>query len=70
MVQKYKVLNAENSSGEVTEGQIVYELMKHDYGLASDDTRFTGIQHISVTHDVNGDYPSFTIPVAHLEEVV
>ena len=50
-------------------GTIVYSLSGHDYGLAADDTRFSGIPHTSVTLDPTGDYPSFTIQTADLEEI-
>lgn len=50
-------------------GKIVYSLKYHDYGLASDDTRYTGIEHKSVTFSENGDYPSFTIPTYLLKEI-
>lgn len=48
-------------------GTIVYALKAYDYGLSSDDTHSTGIEHISVTENENGGYPFFTIPVADLE---
>ena len=50
-------------------GTIVYKQKYHDYGLASDDTRITGVEHISVTLNSDGDYPGFTIPRYQLEEV-
>jgi hypothetical protein len=50
-------------------GTVVYDLVGHDYGLASDDTRVTGKEHTSVTLKPDGGYPSFTIPVDDLEEV-
>lgn len=50
-------------------GTIVYDSRKHDYGLANDDTRYTGIPHISVTLDENGDYPVFTVAEHDLEQV-
>lgn len=50
-------------------GTLVYERNSWDYGLASDDTRFTGVEHISVTLKSNGDYPGFTIPKQDLEEL-
>lgn len=50
-------------------GAIVYKLMKHDFGLARDDTNMTGMEHVSVTLNRDGDYPSFTIPVDYLSEV-
>ena len=43
-------------------GAVVYDLTKHDYGLARDDTNHTGVPHVSVTMKEDGDYPSFTIP--------
>lgn len=51
-------------------GVIVYDLRRVDYGLASDDTRFTGIEHVSVTLDPNGDYPAFTVPKTGLRKIV
>lgn len=48
-------------------GDIVFRPGLCDYGLASDDTRLTGIDHICVSH-VN-DYPLFTVPVRDVEEV-
>lgn len=63
MSKKYQVIQGENI------GKFVYSLKYHDYGLASDDTRHTGIEHVSVTFDKTGDYPSFTIPKHFLKEV-
>ena len=51
-------------------GTLVYPLKMHDYGLASDDTRATGIEHISVTQDPTGGYPSITATYDDLEEVL
>lgn len=50
-------------------GDFVYECFGYDYGLASDDTRATGIPHRSVTLSRFGAYPSFTIPEEALEPV-
>lgn len=55
-------------SGEHVKGTVVYSLKGYDYGLASDDTRITGVQHISVTLKSDGDYPSFTIATHKLEK--
>lgn len=49
-------------------GDIVYPIRGHDYGLASDDEWATGIPHRSVTLDRAGGYPSFTVPVPHLDQ--
>lgn len=43
-------------------GTVVYRPKGWDYGSANDDTRMTGIEHISVTLSADGDYPFFTIP--------
>ncbi|WP_043159310.1 hypothetical protein [Bradyrhizobium sp. Ai1a-2] len=51
-------------------GTIVFDFLQHDYDLASDDSRLTGVEHVSVTLDPNGGRPSFTIPAADLREVV
>ncbi len=52
---------------DVPAGTICFEARGHDYGCSSDDTRFSGIQHISVTLDPEGGYPFFTVPVRDLE---
>jgi hypothetical protein len=50
-----------------TAGTIVYECLDHDYGLAKNDSRQTGIEHISVTLNKYGEGPFFTVPVRDLE---
>lgn len=65
-MSKYKVRADYN--GLVT-GTVVYDARKYDYGLANDDTKITGIHHISVTEDAGGDYPFVTIPVGLLQEL-
>jgi hypothetical protein len=55
---------------EVPAGTIVYEIRGHDYGLASNDTHATGIEHISVTLKADGDYPFFTVPLEDLEDLI
>lgn len=68
--KKYVVLVDRTIRNEVCvkRGDFVYKQKYHDYGLASDDTRMTGIEHVSVTLNENGDYPGFTIPRSHLAE--
>lgn len=63
------LLKTDNKHGlsHAKAGDVVYSLRFPDYGLASDDTRMTGIEHRSVTLDPDGGYPSFTHPVAELE---
>ena len=51
----------------VPAGTMVYEFRYTDYGLANDDTRATGVEHVSVTLDAEGKWPSFTVPKSHLE---
>lgn len=50
-------------------GEIVYRFNGYDYGCSSDDTRLLGKEHISVTHDPNGDIPFFTIERDSLQEI-
>ena len=68
-MKKYKIIRADRAAGEVEVGKFVYDSAGHDYGLASDDTQATGIQHVSVTLNENGDYPFFTIPLEDLTVV-
>lgn len=48
-------------------GDVVYDLVLHDYGLARDDTVAFGVLHKSVTLHPGGVYPGFTVPDADLE---
>ena len=49
-------------------GTVVYACQLCDYGLSSDDTRMTGIEHTNVTLREDGGYPAFTIPRHLLRE--
>ena len=72
MAKAYRVLRVSTACGarhELKPGDVVYALHKYDYGLASDDTRATGVDHISVSKSPEGDYPSWTIAERDLEEV-
>jgi len=64
MSQSYKLRVARN---DVPAGTVVYKSTRYDYGLASDDTRYTGVEHISVTLKEDGDYPFFTVPKHNLQ---
>lgn len=65
------VIRSDRAQGDsVRNGEIVYRLQFNDYGLASDDTHYTGIEHISVTYKDDGNYPSFTIPLEDLAPCV
>ena len=63
------LLKTDNTHGlpNAKAGDVVYSLRYADYGLASEDSRKTGVQHRSVTLDPDGGYPSFTHPVSQLE---
>lgn len=63
---KYKTLKARFGNPA---GTIVYDCTGCDYGCSSDDTRCTGVMHVSVTLDPTGDYPFFTIAYRDLEVV-
>jgi hypothetical protein len=49
-------------------GTIVY-VAYYDYGLAQDDTNYTGEEHISVTLKPDGGYPFFTVPLYYLKKI-
>lgn len=49
-------------------GTICYRLSMWDYGVAGDDSRRYGTDHISMTLDPRGNYPGFTVPTYLLEE--
>ncbi len=50
-------------------GTTVYTFSNYAYGLIADDQEATGLPHVAVTLDPNGDYPFFTVPHRDLEEV-
>ena len=66
---KYTIIRADRAASEQVAGTVVYDATGYDYGCSSDDTRETGIQHVSVTLNENGDYPFFTIPREDLQAV-
>ena len=68
-MRKYRVLKDSRLEKRAKTGTIVYDLRWSDTGISGSDTRNTGIKHISVTLDENGDYPFFTIPVTDLEKI-
>lgn len=58
-----KIINSDRAtSSKVKVGDIVYICTKPDYGCASQDSFYRGLNYISVTYDKNGSYPFFTIP--------
>jgi hypothetical protein len=68
-VASYRLLKDSQIKPTVKAGQVVFDCIKHDYGCAADDTRFTGVAHQSVTLDPSGDYPFFTVPTCDLERL-
>ncbi len=60
MSTRYMVMRADRASGPAKMGQTLYA-GNCDYGCASDDTRDTGIEHISLSESETGS-PTFTIP--------
>ncbi len=66
--QAFAMLNDSKRMPTAVKGATVYACF-YDYGLANDDTRATGIPHISVTLDPEGGNPFFTVPVADLEAI-
>ena len=52
---------------EYPAGTVVYRFHGADYGLAGEDRRATGVEHMSVTLSPSGDYPFFTVPVTDVE---
>lgn len=57
---KFRVI-AEHPNAEV--GDVVYRCVYPDYGITADDQRITGVEHVAVTFNDDGDYPCFTLPV-------
>lgn len=59
---RYTLLADSKIEPAAVKGTVAYECAKYDYGSASDDTRITGIKHISLSLKEDGDYPFFTHP--------
>lgn len=66
---RYRLLRDAATNETAVAGTIVYPCAMPDYGLADDDTRMTGIRHVSVTLNPDGDYPFFTVPENNIERV-
>jgi hypothetical protein len=69
MSARYRMLRNSDLEPKAVAGTVVYASAKHDYGLADDDTRITGVRHISVTLNSDGDYPFFTVPEGNVERL-
>lgn len=64
VVLKDRILNGEAFAKA---GDIVFRASGYDYGLARDDSWYTGKPHISVTKNADGSGPSFTIAEEDIE---
>lgn len=69
MARKFQLLSNSSIESVGTIGRTVYACTGCDYGCASDDTRLTGVEHISVTLKEDGSYPFFTHPKHLLKEI-
>jgi hypothetical protein len=69
MGQPYRIVRADRAASPVNVGDTVWYCRGHDYGCANDDSRATGIHHVSVTLKSDGDYPFFTIPREDIAEL-
>lgn len=68
-IDKYKMLRDSKVNPDIKAGDTVYELIFNDYGLASDHSRFSGFECMSVTLSPDGDYPGFVVPLHDLERI-
>lgn len=67
MVKKYKLIRRDRASIKIPDHvEYVYDFLGCDYGCANDDSRMTGIEHMSVSFNERGQF--FTIPILDLEE--
>lgn len=66
MTQAFK-LKTDSTIADAKAGTIVYKAAGFDFGLAADDTRFTGVEHVSVSLRRGGAIPTFTHPLRDLE---
>lgn len=69
MPQAFVLLTDSKIEPAAKKGVTVYSCVKPDYGSANDDTRMTGVPHISLTLNASGDYPFFTHAFKDLEKV-
>ena len=66
-MSKYRLLRDSIHEPKAKTGTVVYSIKWSDAGLASADTRLTGIRHRTVTLNEDGDYPGFTVPEDDIE---
>ena len=66
----YRIVRDNPTCEEGKAGEIVYPFKFTDYGTANEDTRSTGVKHVSVTYDPKGGCPFFTIPQCILDLII
>lgn len=66
---KHYVLTKRFDRDLLPPGTDVYRAEIWDCGIAGDDSRTTGAEHISVSLKPDGSAPFFTIPVSLLKEI-
>lgn len=69
MANAFVMLSDSKIEPAAKKGTTVYACSKPDYGCANDDTRHTGVEHVSLTLDPTGDYPFFTHRLDQIEAV-
>lgn len=70
-IKAYRVIERSRIGGNVfaNPGEIVFEHLMEDCGVANLLENETGQEHISVTRMMDGDWPFFTVPAKNLEEL-
>lgn len=68
--KKFTMLADSEIRPDVKKGDVVYEYMGNTYGLKSEDTRMTGVEHDAYTKDPEGGSPFFTHPVSGVQAIV
>lgn len=68
-MQAYQLKTDSNPGSKPKVGTVVYLFAGYDYGLARDDTKITGVEHIGVSLKRGGRAPSFTHPLPDLEPI-
>ena len=67
IVTKYQVIKSDKASNKsVQAGDILWQSLGFDFGMAADDTAILGEEYISVSKITYGLAPSFTIRLADL----
>lgn len=65
----YEVIDGAKCAVKVENGLRVIHAPYYDFGLANDDTRITGEEHVSVVPLIDRDGSTFTTPVTNLRRL-